>query len=180
MGAPVNVKARPGEAGARDGFQLSPGITPFLTDLFVGLVPLALGLELGLFRGRGRWSPALAGGLLSMALVKIATDPTDLPDLVVALWGAATALVYGYAGRRAGGWDASAPARGFLLVMAVGAVGLGLLKATTDVWDPFDLMLGILEVVGGLTLGGLIGLRARRSSLGGPGGPTPRGASGLR
>ncbi len=86
-----------------DGFQLSPGITPFLTDLFVGLVPLALGLELGLFRGRGRWSPALAGGLLSMALVKIATVPTDLPDLVVALWGAATAHVYGYAGRRAGG-----------------------------------------------------------------------------
>ena len=103
MGAPVNVKARPGEAGAMDGFQLSPGITPFLTDLFVSLVPLALGLELGLFRGRGRWSPALAGGLLSMALVKIATDPTDLPDLLVALWGAATAHVYGYAGRRAGG-----------------------------------------------------------------------------
>jgi hypothetical protein len=145
-------------------FHLSPGITPELADLFVVELPILVGLAYGLW---GRRGVEVAFGLNGVALgvVKFVTDPTDLPDVVVALAG-----VIGGAAILASRFGS--PSSWFpppLLWQALGGVVLviGVIKILRDFYDPFDLLLGDACVVSGGWL--LIGTVTRPGSYGRPG-----------
>lgn len=127
-----------------DQFVLSPGITPFVTDVtllaFAGLLGLGYLLRGGL---------GLLGGLavdgVAMAVYKLATDlpdPYDDAVSIAALLLAAILLASLLRGRlpgRSGLWTA---------VGIVGAV-VAASKVLSDFYDPWDLLLAIdLGLVG--------------------------------
>lgn len=124
-----------------DGFQLSPGITPLLTDLAVAALPLALAGGLVLGRDRGLLM-ALGLVTLVLGLVKVATDWSDLWDLVVALG----AVIIGTSAIA----RPVLPSRPPRIVARLAAVGggiglfLGAYKALSDFYDPFDLELALM------------------------------------
>ncbi len=131
------------------GFLLSPGITPQLTDLFVLEFPLALGFAYFL---RGRQGVELIVGLnaLVLAVIKLVTDPSDLWDVIVAVGVAAggVAVLYPLL------VPAASPLSFRASVVLGGTVGaLGCLKALSDFYDPFDLLMADLGIVAGLWVG---------------------------
>lgn len=130
-------------------FLLSPGITPQLTDLFVLEFPIAVGFALFL---RGRRGVELVIGLnaLALAVIKLVTDYSDPWDDLVALAalaGGVLVLQPLFTGR-SGGMGVGAA------TFAGGAIGaIGCLKALSDFYDPFDLLLADLGIVTGLWIG---------------------------
>ncbi|HZY69488.1 MAG TPA: hypothetical protein VFF67_00725 [Thermoplasmata archaeon] len=140
-------------------FLLSPGITPLLADLFVSEVPVAIGLGLVLARSRGVLL-AVALNAWAMGAIKLVTDWQDLPDAVVAVGAVLAGGVLVVAAARpewlgrvhSAGWIAG----GLLLI------GLGAFKIRFDFYDPFDVLLADLEVIGGL-VALAHGIAARRS-----------------
>lgn len=128
------------------GFLLSPGITPLLTDLFVAELPLAVGLGLIIGRARGAFL-ALALNAFALAAIKLATDWFDGGDDIVSLGALVAGLILVGAAARPvvlarlhrAGW----------IVGGVLLIGIGGLKVASDFYDPFDLLLADLAVVGG-------------------------------
>ena len=132
-----------------DGFLLSPGITPTITDVFVVEFPILLGLAYAIWGRRG----VVAGfGLngLALGLVKVYTDWSDLLDLLVALavLAASLAVLLPLDGPPRVALRRSAALR------ALGGLALllGLLKIALDFFDPFDVLLTDVGVVAGLWL----------------------------
>jgi hypothetical protein len=123
-------------------FRLSPGITPELTDLFVVVVPLAVGFGYLLWRRRG-FELAFALSAIVLGGIKLYTDSPDLPDDVVAgsaiLAGVLWALLATGAFRiRRGSWIPVAVLGGFVKLR--------------DFYDPFDLLLADCIMVAGLAI----------------------------
>ena len=151
------------------GFQLSPGITPGLTGAVSILVPLALGLG-ALVAGRRGFAVALGVGAVALGGVKIYTDYTDPPDVLVAvagmlagvLWAAheVRPFLFGRLWRAVGGAIGA-------LALVVGAIKL------RDFYDPFDLLLADLVLLGGLALLWVVAQRRTSSKppLGATGSP---------
>jgi hypothetical protein len=128
-------------------FRLSPGITPFLADLFVLEIPLALGLAYALRRRPGV-ELVVALNALGLGAIKLVTDYADVKDIVVALAGIVGGLVLL-------SWFGSAAwrTRGLVRmerVVAVGLILVGVFKAVGDFYDPFDLLLSDMIVVSGV------------------------------
>lgn len=132
-----------------DGFLLSPGITPTITDVFVVELPILLGLAYACFGRRGVVAGFALNGL-ALGLVKVYTDWSDLLDLVVALavLAASVAILLPLEGPKS-----TARARS-VAVRSLGGVAvlLGLLKIALDFFDPFDVLLADVGVVAGLWL----------------------------
>ena len=130
------------------GFELSPGITPGLTGAVSILIPLALGL--GAFAaGRRGFAVALGIGAVALGVIKIVTDFTDPPDVLVAAAGIVAGVVWAVHelrpflhGRLRRGLGGAVGALAFV----VGAIKL------RDFYDPFDLVLADLVVLGGVAL----------------------------
>jgi hypothetical protein len=133
-----------------DGFHLSPGITPLLTDLFVAAVPLALGIGYLLGRSRGV-ETALGGSAVALGLVKLFTDYPDLRDDLVAFAALLAGLAFlSHAFRP--DWSSRIPR----LLAGVGAAVLllvGAYKIYSDFYDPFDVLLADLTILGGVAAG---------------------------
>lgn len=145
-----------------DGFRLSPGITPVLTDLAVLALPLALAV--GYLAAERRGVEVALGGVTGvLGLVKLLTDWHDLLDLPVALGGLAiggstiaTALDLRAVDRLPGpAWRAFG-----LLAVLVGAI-----KIRTDFLDPFDVELAALILALGLMVLAARGIFARFRGL---------------
>lgn len=131
------------------GFELSPGITPALTDIFVVGVPLLIGLGY-LLAGRRGFEFAFGASAVVLGAVKLYTDYTDPFDVVVAL---AALLGGGFWLRYAGlgrGWTGRAVST-TAWVGGLGCVVVGLLKLR-DFYDPFDILLADAAVVAGAAL----------------------------
>ncbi len=145
-------------------FDLSPGITPLLTDIFVLLVPLSIGLEQVARRTPLVGSLALPGCLLLMASIKLFTDYSDPPDALLAGWGVLLSLtlpsVYLIRAESIGRGRALT----FLVALGAGGVLLGAIKVRTDFFDPFDLLLSVLLVLAGAALVGWV-IEKRRVPL---------------
>lgn len=127
-----------------DGFQLSPGITPFLTDIFVLIFPLAV--VGGFVLGRG---PGLALGFgvvaIALAVVKLWTDYFDPGDDVVAIVGLVGGLLVALT---ANGWRPKIGRAGRVAIFVV-FFGTGVIKARFDFYDPFDLLLAVIDALAG-------------------------------
>lgn len=129
------------------GFNLSPGITPLLTDLFVVQVPIALALGYAIRTGRGF---QFAFGLYAVVLgaIKLYTDYTDLLDLPVAFGGIVGGLgVLAISVRPAWRLGRSIRRVGAVLLVLIGAI-----KVARDFYDPFDVLLADLILGSGLFL----------------------------
>ena len=121
-----------------DHFVLSPGITPFVTDVtllaFAGLLGLGY-----LLRGGLGVLGGIAVDAIAMAVYKLATDLPDpyddLVSLAALLLGAVlvTALLRGRLPGSSHAWT------------AIGIVGalLAVSKVLSDFYDPWDLLLAI-------------------------------------
>ncbi|MCI4330781.1 MAG: hypothetical protein L3K19_02895 [Thermoplasmata archaeon] len=131
------------------GFLLSPGITPQMTDLFVLEFPIALGFGYFL-QGRRGVELVVALNAVVLALIKLTTDLPDPWDVLVAVGVLAGGLGVAYPLLAEG-----APRLSFGLSVGLGAVvgALGCLKALSDFYDPFDLLMADLGIVTGLWLG---------------------------
>jgi hypothetical protein len=127
-------------------FNLSPGITPELTDLFLLEFTVVLGVA---YFWRGGRAVELVIGLNAVALgvIKAVTDWSDLPDLAVALAAIVAGGALSVQALLPGG-RLPAPAA-LWVVIGLGAVALGLIKVALDFYDPFDLLLAALTVVAG-------------------------------
>jgi hypothetical protein len=133
------------------GFLLSPGLTPELTDVFVIEVPLALGAGMILARRTGLgW--ALLLNLLVLGIIKYLTDASDLHDDIVSIGAMVSAIAVGLSLRvpRVRGL------RVFEFLLGLFALGIGIWKAVSDFYDPFDLLLSDMLMLAGLWL--LIGM----------------------
>ncbi|MCI4350580.1 MAG: hypothetical protein L3K15_03595 [Thermoplasmata archaeon] len=129
-----------------DGFRLSPGITPFLTDLFVVELPIAVALGFLLGRSRGVFG-TLGANALALGAIKVVTDYPDLPDDVVAFAALVAGGFFLLLGLRA-----SARVHRPTPVVAFGGVllvAIGVLKIYSDFYDPFDVLLADLTFVAG-------------------------------
>ena len=152
-------------------FRLSPGITPFLTDVWVVALPLALAVGYAWGDRRGL---EIALGLVTFGLgtVKLVTDYSDLLDLPVALGGIAIglAVIVVALDRPELRWMPG------LLWRALGvlAIGVGLYKVLKDFYDPFDIELAALLAGLGVWFALARGRYARFES-GGPVEPDPSG-----
>lgn len=127
-----------------DAFQLSPGITPLLTDVLLVEFVLLAG---GLYRlaGPRGFEFAVALNAFVFGAIKLVTDYTDLLDLPVALAGVVAGGLF-LARLVPRSWRWSAPAtlvRSGALVLGV----IGVAKVALDFYDPFDVLLGLLEMV---------------------------------
>ncbi len=145
------------------GFVLSPGITPLLTDLFVVEFPILLAFGYLWKAGRGI-ELAIAANALAMSLIKLVTDYSDLYDDLVAgatLLSGGLLLVHAASSSR----PRVPAARALEVLIAVGAIGLGLTKIRTDFYDPFDALLADLGVVSGAIV---LATLFRRPSPGNP------------
>jgi hypothetical protein len=128
-------------------FRLSPGITPFLADLFVLEIPLALGLAYALRRRPGV-ELVVALNALGLGAIKLVTDYADVKDIVVAIAGLVGGLVLlSWFGSAA--WQTRRLVW-FERVVAVGMILVGVYKAVGDFYDPFDLLLADMIVVSGV------------------------------
>lgn len=146
------------------GFVLSPGITPALVELFAIELPIAVGLGLVLGEARGaRW--ALTANLAVLGAVKIATDLSDLLDVIPAVAAIVGAGLWNLTDRFAG---LGGTGRGGLAAVGILFVGLGGLKLYLDPFDPFDVFWAGLLAVSGVAV--LVGLRRGRPD----GAPGPR------
>jgi hypothetical protein len=142
-----------------DGFRLSPGITPFLTDLFVVGVPIALGVGYLLGRSRGSQT-ALGASALALGAVKLFTDYPDVGDDIVAIGALLAGLAFLAQALRPD-WVYRVP-RSLFGVGAVVLLLVGAYKIRTDFYDPFDLLVADLTFVGGLAAA-FLARRNRRS-----------------
>jgi hypothetical protein len=129
-------------------FQLSPGITPELTDAFVIELPLALGTGYLVGRRAG-FEFAFALNVLALGLVKFLTDYADPWDDLVS---AAAVLGGGFwIPTMRGALNGRRLLRSSLAVAGLVFVVLGVVKLT-DFYDPFDLLLADGVIVAGLAL----------------------------
>lgn len=137
-----------------NGFLLSPGITPLLTDWSLVAFVLLPGLGAAWGGRRGFLVGFLLVGV-GLAAVKLVTDWFDPFDDVIAVGALAGAL----------GWAARdlrvslRAERHAYLAVGLFALLTGLLKVYSDFYDPFDLLVALTGVVGGLAL---LGPRPRR------------------
>jgi hypothetical protein len=119
-------------------FLLSPGITPFLTDLFVVGIPVGLALA---YAANGARGFEIAFGIASILLgaVKLVTDFFDPADLLVALGGLSLGafVVAAARGRR----ELARAPEWFWRAGGVFAIAVGAFKISRDFYDPFDLLL---------------------------------------
>jgi hypothetical protein len=151
-------------------FNLSPGITPLLTDLFVVELPIAVGLGLVL-RGRAGAEIAFALNALALGAIKLVTDYGDRGDWPII----AAALVGGALGLLAAG-RAPKPSgpitRMAALLVGLGVVGVAAVKILRDFYDPFDVLLADAAAVTGFALiARALGARPLRER------PAPSGAA---
>jgi len=127
-----------------DVFQLSPGITPLLTDaLLVEFVLLAGGLYR--LAGPRGFELAVALNALVFGAIKLGTDFTDLLDIPVAmagLVGGGAYLVRLVPSLRRWSAPSVAVRLGALLLGAIGVA-----KVALDFYDPFDVLLALLVMV---------------------------------
>ncbi len=149
-------------------FNLSPGITPVLTDatlLGYVLIPY-LGYLLADRRGLLAGFAAVSA---AVAVIKLLTDWSDAPDVVAALAALVAPLLW--AGLELGRIPRGRALRVVLALLGIGAIAVGLIKSR-DFYDPFDLFLTTSAVLGGA--GVLVRLvRGPRASPGDP----PRAAA---
>lgn len=127
-----------------EAFQLSPGITPLLTDVVLAEFVLLLA-ALHLWRGRDGLEAAVALNALLLGAIKLVTDYNDLLDVPVALAGIVGGLAYLV--RLRVPRPARRPPGAATLVLATGVGALGVLKLLLDFYDPFDLLLALLAIV---------------------------------
>ena len=130
-------------------FTLSPGLTPELTEAFLLELLLAIGVAHLLDRTRGL-ETAIALNAAALALVKLVTDWGDLPDVPVGIFGAIAGAVL--LARTWGLGPVGRPARWGVRLLGALVLVLGAIKGLGDLFDPFDLMLGIVLAVVGLWL----------------------------
>jgi len=129
-------------------FQLSPGITPELTDIFVIELPLALAVGY-LFGRRVGFEFAFALNALALGVVKLITDYADPWDDLVSM---AALLGGGFwiptalgSLNRSRFWGRTLAVAGLIFVL------IGIIKLR-DFYDPFDLLLADCVIVAGLAL----------------------------
>jgi xanthine/uracil permease len=119
-------------------FNLSPGITPELTDAvlaeFVGLLAIAYVA----WGGRGV-ELVVGANALALGAIKLLTDYSDLGDWPVAFGGIIAGAWVVWSALR----DRRPRLRHRTLELVVGVVAMliGLVKAARDFYDPFDLTL---------------------------------------
>jgi peptidoglycan/LPS O-acetylase OafA/YrhL len=130
-------------------FFLSPGISPELTDIVLLLFPLALILGYLLDRDRG-FPVAFAAATIALGAIKFWTDYTDLYDVPVALGGVVVGAAW--MGLVLHGRDPGRALAVLMVVIGVGAIAVGALKAYTDPLDPFDLLQAVTAAGAGLAL----------------------------
>ena len=129
-------------------FQLSPGITPELTDAFVIELPLALAAGY-LFGRRVGFEVAMALNAVALGVVKFLTDYADPWDDLVS---AAAVLGGGFwIPTVRGALNGRRPLRTALAIAGLVCVLIGVYKLT-DFYDPFDLLLADCVIVAGLAL----------------------------
>jgi hypothetical protein len=130
------------------GFNLSPGITPLITDIAVAGFALSFGVAFVLSR-KDHYNPALiALGINSIALsvFKIYTDYLDFWDVVLSIF----ILVEGFIALRASYFNnRSIPIRLVIYVIAGLVISFSLYKVISDFYDPYDLLQACCGIVGG-------------------------------
>ncbi|HEV8049278.1 MAG TPA: hypothetical protein VGP88_01660 [Thermoplasmata archaeon] len=141
------------------GFDLSPGITPALTDVFVVVVPLAVGLGY-LLAKRSGFEAAFAVSAIALGAIKVSTDYSDVFDLAVALAAIVGGAVWLWFSVRGRAWNGRV-AEAFGWLLGIGSVVVGLLKLR-DFYDPFDILLADATVVAGVAV--LVYLREARTA----------------
>jgi hypothetical protein len=124
---------------AFEGFLLSPGITPFITD--ASLVLYVLGPAIGaIVGGRRGLIASFAAVSVLVSIIKLVTDWSDLWDDVVSV---------ARADARA---QAGEPPRASFLMLGAAAVALGFVKVISDFYDPFDMLVAFSAIIAGLAL----------------------------
>jgi hypothetical protein len=129
-------------------FQLSPGITPELTDIFVIELPLALALGYLLDRRTG-FELAFALNAVALGVIKFVTDFSDPWDDLVSLG----AVLGGglWMGITHGWTNHHRALRIVAVAVGVFALVVGLIKLD-DFYDPFDLLLADSVIASGIAL----------------------------
>jgi hypothetical protein len=133
------------------GFNLSPGITPLITDVAFAGFALSFGICFALFQKSHPRAIFIALGIDSIALsvFKIYTDYLDFWDVVLSVFILTEGLM-----------TLSVPAlenRSILLRLGIYVVvGLGiafsLYKVLSDFYDPYDLLLSCCGIVCGIAI----------------------------
>ena len=149
-------------------FQLSPGITPELTDAVLLLFAVSVGVA---YAWRGGWGLELAVGAnaLLLGVIKLITDYSDPLDVPVALAGIVGGLLVLLAVLRPGSPFGSH--RGSEILIGVLLFLIGAYKILRDFYDPFDLLLAALIAVIGVWL--ITGRYGNRRLSPGPTGNSP-------
>ncbi|HEV2318052.1 MAG TPA: hypothetical protein VGV89_10855 [Thermoplasmata archaeon] len=158
-----------------DGFLLSPGITPALTDaalvLFVGATALG-----SILAGRRGFILGLLVAGLVLGAIKLYTDWTDLEDDAVSVAAIGAVVFWALSSERptaVGGFPG-----GLVYSGSVIAVAAGVFKTVGDFYDPFDLLLAFCAVIGGVAVGVDLYRRGRsQAPSAGSSGPTRAGTS---
>jgi hypothetical protein len=133
---------------AFEGFLLSPGITPFITD--ASLVLYVLGPAIGaIVGGRRGLIASFAAVSVLVSIIKLVTDWSDLWDDVVSVAGLGAPLLLARADARA---QAGEPPRASFLMLGAAAVALGFVKVISDFYDPFDMLVAFSAIIAGLAL----------------------------
>ena len=137
---------------AMTGFNLSPGITPFITDVALIGVVVSLGFAAVLSRKNSfaiYW--VLGIDSLAVSLFKVYTDLFDFWDLVLALFVVFESVLLFLACFR-GSSFLRLGVRAFSVVLALLSISFSILKISFDFYDPFDVLLSCLGIIAGFSI----------------------------
>lgn len=134
------------------GFNLSPGITPFITEMAIIGFALTFGLT-AIYSKAPSKAFYLAVGLnaLALSVFKIYTDYFDFWDAFLGLIIATEAIVLIVGRLRVpSNWNRGARLIATILVAIV--ISLSVYKILSDFYDPYDVLLSCLGILGGAAI----------------------------
>ena len=134
------------------GFNLSPGITPFITNVALIVVVVSLGFAAVLSRKSSfaiYW--VLGIDTFAVSLIKVYTDFFDFWDLVLALFAVFESVLLFLACFRRSSF-LGLGVRAFSVVLALLSISFSILKIAFDFYDPFDALLSCLGIIAGLSI----------------------------